>query len=287
MEVRLDGRVLLVTGGGAGIGRAIALLAGRAGAEVAVLDRDPVRADRVADEVAALGRRALGLAVDVRESAALAEAVARAADHFGRLDVLVNNAGGTVPRSFLAQSERAWRRTIDLNLTSALCATAAAVSHIAASGGGAVLNVASIEGLRAAPGYAVYGACKAALIQLTRTWALEFAGLGVRVNAIAPDFVLTPGTVGEESPADPADWCAAHPDAARRIARRIPLGRPGSAEECARVALFLVSPAAAYLNGVVVPVDGGTWASGGWLRDGRGGWSLGGDGGGPDTRSET
>ncbi|MCK9564019.1 MAG: SDR family oxidoreductase, partial [Bacteroidales bacterium] len=131
---------------------------------------------------------------------------------------------------------------------------------------------------RAAPHYAVYAACKAAMLNFTRTVALEFADHGIRVNAIAPDYTVTPGLRGNiGGPVDPAKWL--QPSAAQEdaTARRIPLGRTGIDSECGSVAVFLASAMSSYITGAVIPVDGGAWASSGWLRNRDGRWTLTGD----------
>jgi NAD(P)-dependent dehydrogenase (short-subunit alcohol dehydrogenase family) len=180
-------------------------------------------------------------------------------------------------RPFLEQKEANWRRLIDINLVSALAATSTAVPFMIAGGrGGAVLNVVSIEASRAAPDFAVYAACKAALVNLTRTFALEFAEHDVRVNAVAPDITVTPGIRGQISgPVDPSSWPVRDPEDQAAFERYIPLGREGVVEEIADVAVFLCSPGARYVTGTLVPVDGGTWASAGWTRNPSGkGWTL-------------
>jgi NAD(P)-dependent dehydrogenase (short-subunit alcohol dehydrogenase family) len=272
----LTGQVALVTGGGGGIGRAIALALAGAGADIAVLDIVPERCEEVAARVRELGGRALALPADVTDTAAIAAAFAATDAEFGRLDILVNNAGGVSRRPFADQSERSWRKHIDLNLVSMLSATSAAIPLIVRGArGGAILNVTSIEAARAAPGYAVYAACKAGMSNFTRTMALELADHGIRVNAIAPDFTETPGTRGNfTGPVDKAKWITPTPEQDAATARRIPLGRPGLAEECGRAALFLVSPDSSYVTGTILPVDGGSWASSGWVRDRTGNWVL-------------
>ena len=273
----LAGQVALVTGGGGGIGRAIALALAGAGADLVIADIVPERCEEVAARVRELGREALPFPTDVTDTDQVRAAVVAADTRFGRLDILVNNAGGVSRRAFADQSERSWRKHIDLNLVSLLAATSAAVPIIVRSGrGGAIVNVTSIEGSRAAPGYAVYAACKAGMNNFTRTLAVELAEHGIRVNAIAPDMTTTPGTRGNFSgPVDESTWVQLSPEHESANARRIPLGRPGLAEECGTAALFLASPAAGYITGVILPVDGGTWASGGWVRDRHSGdWVL-------------
>ena len=273
----LHDQVAIVTGGGGGIGRAIALALARAGADIVVADIVPERGAEVVERVAQTGRRALSVPTDVMSVEQVRAMVDAAARHFGRIDILVNNAGGTAGKPFLEQSERSWRRHIDLNLVSMLAATSAAVPVMIAGGrGGAVLNVSSIEASRAAPDYAVYAACKAGMESFTRTMALELADHGIRVNAIAPDITVTPGVRGNPTgPVDPALWVeppAAVLDATRR---RIPLGREGIDDECGQAALFLVSAMGSYVTGVVLPVDGGCRAASGWTRRRSSGrWSL-------------
>jgi NAD(P)-dependent dehydrogenase (short-subunit alcohol dehydrogenase family) len=195
---------------------------------------------------------------------------------FGRIDILVNNAGGTSRKPFIEQSERSWRRVIDLNLVSLLAATSAAVPiMIRGKRGGSMLNVSSIEASRAAPQFAVYAACKAGMLNFTRTMALELADHGIRVNAIAPDYTVTPGVRGNfTGPVNPAAWIQPTAKQDEATARRIPLGRSGVDTECGNLAVFLSSAMSSYITGAVIPVDGGTWASSGWVRDKDGKWSL-------------
>lgn len=273
---RLDGQVALATGGGGGIGRAIVLALAAAGADVVVFDIIPERADEAANRVTELGRRGLAVAGDAMDSEALRQAIARTDAEFGRLDILVNNAGGVSARPFLEQSERSWRRHIEINLVSMMAATHAAAPVMIREGrGGAILNVASIEAERAAPNFAVYAACKAGMVSFTRTMALELSEHGIRVNCIAPDHTVTPGTRGNRAgPVEPASWCEPLPDAADAMNRLIPLGREGVDSECGDAAVFLCSNMASYVTGVVLPVDGGTRAAGGWVRGRNRKWTL-------------
>jgi NAD(P)-dependent dehydrogenase (short-subunit alcohol dehydrogenase family) len=258
----------VITGGGAGIGRAIALAFASAGADVVIGDIVPERCEETAARVRELGRKAVGQPTDVMNSDQVRALIGRAAAEFGRLDILVNNAGGVTPRPFIEQSERSWRRHIDLNLVSVLAATSAAVPIMIKGGrGGSIITITSIEGARAAPNYSVYAACKAGLNNFTRTLAVELAEHHIRVNAIAPDMTDTPGLHGNRTgPVDPATWIEFTAEQKNAVARRIPLGRPGIDTECGNAAVFLASQMSSYVTGIILPVDGGTWGSGGWVR---------------------
>ncbi|GAA0304817.1 SDR family oxidoreductase [Sphingomonas oligophenolica] len=273
---QLDDQVAIVTGGGGGIGRAIALALAGAGADIVVADIIPERCAEVEARVAELGRACLAIPTDMAKTDQVSAMVETARARFGRIDILVNNAGGVSRKPFLAQSETSWRRHIDLNLISMFAATSAAVPVMIAGGrGGSIINVSSIEGSRAAPGYAVYAACKAGMNNYTRTMALELADHGIRVNVIAPDFTTTPGTRGNVSgPVDESTWISISPEMEDATRRRIPLLRPGADRECGQAALFLASAMSSYVTGIVLPVDGGSWASSGWVRDRAGKWVL-------------
>ena len=279
MDVLLTDQVAIITGGGGGIGRAIALAYASVGAHIAIGDIVPERCEETAARVRELGGQALAVPTDVTVTDQVRSLIERADSHFGRIDILVNNAGGVSRKPFLEQSERSWRRVIDLNLVSLLAATSAAAPiMIRGQRGGSIINVSSIEASRAAPYYAVYAACKAGMLNFTRTMALELAEHRIRVNAIAPDYTVTPGVSGNPTgPVNPATWIQPTPQQQDATARRIPLGRAGIDTECGNVAVFLSSSLSSYVTGTVVPVDGGTWASSGWVRDKSGKWSLMGD----------
>jgi len=275
-DIQLTDQVAIVTGGGGGIGRAIALAYAGVGANLVIADIVPERCEETAERVRELGGRALAIPTDVMDTDQVRNVVAKADSEFGRIDILVNNAGGVSGRPFLEQSERSWRRHIDINLVSMLAATHAAAPIMIRGGrGGAIVNVTSIEGSRAAPNFSVYAACKAGMISFTRTMALELAQHGIRVNAIAPDHTVTPGGSGNRTgPVDPASWPRPTPEIEDAWARLIPLGRQGVDVECGNVAVFLASKMSEYVTGTVVPVDGGTWASSGWFRNQAGKWTL-------------
>lgn len=275
-RIRLDGQAAFVTGGGGGIGRACAVRLAEAGADVAIVDIVPARAEEAAARVRDAGRRALALAVDVMDGDALREAVASTAAGFGRLDILVNNAGGVSARPFLEQSERSWRRHIDINLVSMLTAIHAAAPIMIRGGqGGSIVNVASIEASRAAPNFAVYAACKAGMLSFTKSMALELSEHRIRVNCIAPDHTVTPGTMGNRAgPVDPAQWRERSDEEIDAMNRVVPLLREGIDLECGDAAVFLSSAMASYVTGALLPVDGGTWAGSGWVRGKNGKWTL-------------
>jgi len=278
-RLTLAGKVALITGGGAGIGQGIALAFAELGADLIIAEREAARCEDMQARLKAMGRRVLALPMDVCDEAAVTALFARIDDDFGRLDILVNNAGGVAPKSFMAQSARARSRIMDLNLGSVFNVTQQAAERMIRGGtGGVIINIASIEGTRAAPLYAVYAACKAGLLNLTRTLAVELSDHGIRVNAIAPDYTDTPGLRGNtQGPVDPSTWL--QPSAAQQDAnrRRIPLGRPGTIAECADAAVYLATDLSRYVTGVCLPVDGGTSGSGGWVRRSDGRWSLVGD----------
>ena len=247
--IDLTNRIVLVTGAASGIGRAIARAAGVAGAEVAICDRD---ADGLTETAAAM-ERVTTATLDVRDTAATAAFVAS----LPRVDVLVNNAGGTFFKQFLDVSANAEAALVAENFghVTALIRTVVPVMP----DGGAIVNVTSIEAGQAAPGFAVYGAMKAALAHLTGTLALELAPRGIRVNAIAPDAIPTAGDDDLQS-AMLASGMTYDP------AVMPPLGRFGAPEEAAAVVLFLASDLASFVTGASIPVDGGNAAAGGWRR---------------------
>lgn len=275
-DIMLTGQVAVVTGGGGGIGRGIALACAAHGADVVIADIVPERCEEAANAVRALGRGAIGVVTDVTDTDQVRALIEAADKQFGRIDILVNNAGGVSGRKFIDQSERSWRKHIDINLVSMLGATSAAAPIMIREGrGGSIVNVTSIEGSRAAPMFAVYAACKAGMISFTRTMALELAEHKIRVNAIAPDHTVTPGYMGNRSgPVDPASWPPRTPEQKDAYERLIPLGREGVDLECGNAAVFLSSRMAEYITGILLPVDGGTWASSGWVRSRQGGWTL-------------
>jgi 3-oxoacyl-[acyl-carrier protein] reductase len=244
--IDLSGQVALVTGAARGIGRALAEALGEAGADLALADIQGERLRRTAAELAAPGRRVHALEVDVRDAGAVRRMVDEAARALGRLDVLVNNAGGTFEAPFLQVNERGFRTLLDLNLGSVWHGTQAAAAwwtlHRVA---GRVVNVASTEALKACPGYAAYSAAKAGVVNLTKTLAVELGPYGIRVNAIAPDYTRLEAPLGAASPDEAA------------IAAKIPLGRYGEPADHAGAVLFFASDLSAWITGQTLVVDGG------------------------------
>ncbi len=272
-DILLTDQVAIVTGSGAGIGQGIAAGLAAFGADIVVAEIDPERALVTAGLIESQGRRCLTVPTDMSDTEQIRSMVDEAQQHFGRLDILVNNVGGVRQGRFLNQSERSWRRHIDLNLISMFAATAAVTPTMISGGkGGSILNVASIEALRAAPEFAVYAACKAGMTNFTRTMALELAEHDIRVNALAPDIIATPGIRGIIRGPVPSPLPGRSSEG---MTRYVPLGREGSIDDCAGAAVFLCSAMARYVTGVTLSIDGGTAASGGWVRraDTRG-WQL-------------
>lgn len=247
MSFDLTGRRALVTGASRGIGRAIALAYARAGADVAVLARNAEALDDLAAEIASLGRRGIVATADVLDSESTRAAVSAAIADLGGLDILVNNAGGNSFSIPVAQMRMSgWEKTMRLNVDSIVHITQEALPALG-DGGGSVINVSSVAGLRGAPTMAHYGAAKAALISLTQSLALEVAWMGVRVNALVPGWIDT----------DLTDFLRASEEAERGTLSRVPMQRWGRAEEIAEPAVFLASEASSFMTGQVLVVDGG------------------------------
>jgi 2-deoxy-D-gluconate 3-dehydrogenase len=250
LSMRVDGKVALVTGAGSGLGQAIAIALAHAGADVAVTELPGKEAavEQTVKAVEAAGRRAFSCPLDVTRLPMIVEAVEAALAHFGRLDVLVNNAGINVPRLALDVSEEDWDRVLDINLKGAFfTAQAVARKALVPQGGGKVINIASQNGVIGFHHRAAYCSSKAGLVNLTRVLALEWARYRINVNAVGPTFVDTPLT--RPMFEDRAFY--------EEVLSRIPLGRLGRPEDVAGAVVYLASPAADMVTGHTLLVDGG------------------------------
>jgi NAD(P)-dependent dehydrogenase (short-subunit alcohol dehydrogenase family) len=244
--IRLDGKVAIVTGGSRGIGRSTVNFLSAAGASVVVFDKD-VEAGRLA--VKNLGTPATAIEIDVCSEAEVADAVSSVITHFGSVDILVNNAGASIRKPTVDLPLAEWNRVFDVNVTGVfLCARAVAPQMIR-QGSGVIVNVASIFGLSGGGLYPniSYQASKGAVVNMTRALAMEWAGAGIRVNAVAPTWVNTEFIAALK----------ANPDLMQKIELVTPLGRLAEPEEVASAILYLASPASSMVTGHILPVDGG------------------------------
>lgn len=242
---QLANQIAVVTGAGRGIGRAVALKYAAEGADVVVVSRTAENSEKVAVEIRALGRKAWAYAVDVADGAAVAAAAEKILTECGRVDVLVNNAGVTRDGLLMRMSEADWDTVLDTNLKGAFLFTKAFTRAFAKQRSGRIINVASVIGLIGNAGQTNYAASKAGLIGFTQSVARELAGRGVTCNALAPGFIETDMTAELNA------------EIRTELLKRIPLGSFGQAEDIAGAALFLASPAARYITGQVLTVDGG------------------------------
>jgi 3-oxoacyl-[acyl-carrier protein] reductase len=241
------GQVGVVTGGTRGIGKAIAEGLAREGAHVIVAGRNPDAAREVAASLSAIGARALGVRLDVSNAAEVERVFEEIRQDFGRIDILINNAGITRDGLLMRMKEEAWDAVLDTNLKGAFLCSREVIKDMARQRYGRIVNITSVAAFMGNPGQANYSASKAGIVGLTKTVSREYAGRGVTVNAVAPGFIETamtdvlPENIKEE------------------MKKLIPLGRFGTVEDVAKAVVFLASPGSGYITGQVVHVNGGMY----------------------------
>jgi len=239
--------VALVTGAAQGIGKAVALLLARNGADIVVSDINLEKAEETAKEVQTLGRKALAMKVDVAKLGDVEKMVGAILAHFGKVDILVNNAGIARDKLILRMTEEDWDAVLNINLKGTFNCTKAVVRHMSKQKSGKIVSIASVVGEMGNAGQGNYAASKAGVIGFTKTIAREFAQRGINVNAIAPGYIETPMT-------------DALPDKVKEeLKRLIPMDRLGKPEDVAEAVLFLVSESANYITGQVLNVNGGIY----------------------------
>jgi NAD(P)-dependent dehydrogenase (short-subunit alcohol dehydrogenase family) len=256
MPGRLDGKVALVTGGGSGIGRAAAEQFAAEGAACAVLDMAGAAAAETVDKIKVAGGTAIAVAADVTSADQVDAAVRQVVDELGHLDVLYNNAGVDSSGSVADVTEDDWDRCFGVNVKGTYLCSRAAVPHLAAAGSASIINQGSVAALVAVPNFAAYCAAKGAVVALTRSMAIDLASRRIRVNAICPGTVFTPLM-------EPMLRARGDGDLDAGLAKTLtkyPIGRLGTPEEIARVALFLASDEASFMTGSVLTADGGMTA---------------------------
>lgn len=249
--MRLEGKVAVITGGAGGIGKAASLLFAKEGAKVAISDVSEERGEAAADLIRGNGGEAIFVRTDVTKEEDVEKLMAAAAEAFGKIDVLFNNAGvGNESVKLADMSLEEWQRVIDINLNGVFIGMKKAIPYMQKNGGGSIVNTASILGLKGKKYVAPYNASKAGVILLTQNAALEYGKQNIRVNAIAPGVIDTPIIDGWKS--DERKWPI--------ISKANALGRVGEPEEVAKAAVFLASDDASFITSATLLVDGGTLA---------------------------
>jgi 3-oxoacyl-[acyl-carrier protein] reductase len=244
-KMRLKEKVALITGGARGIGRAIAILFAREGADIVIWDVNTAEAEKTCQDIEALGRKTLAQGVDVTVYQKVEEAANKILDKFGKVDILVNNAGITKDGLLLRMSELEWDAVISVNLKGTFNCTKSVSRSMIKQRGGRIINIASIIGIIGNAGQANYAASKAGIIALTKTAAKELASRGINVNAVAPGFIQT-------------EMTAKLPEELKeKMKQAIPLARFGLPEDVASACLFLAAQESSYITGQTIVVDGG------------------------------
>jgi len=243
----LEGKVAIVTGSGRGIGKTTALMMAQAGAAVTVLARTAADVENTAAEIRAQGGKALAVPTDVRDSELIANMVDKTLEEFGRIDVLVNNAGASFPLPTLQLSEGGWDALLRENLKAPFLCSKAAAEVMIKQGGGSIINISSTEGMRSAATNAAYAAAKAGVINLTRSLAVEWAQYNIRVNCICPGFIWNPGM----------PQAMEQDTGLKEKLDNVPMKRIGNQEEIAGAVIYLASDLSSYTSGAVIAIDGG------------------------------
>jgi 3-oxoacyl-[acyl-carrier protein] reductase len=247
MKMRLKDRVAIITGGGRGIGRDIALAYGREGAHVVVSDVDPETAKTTAADVTKIGAKSLAIQTDVAKSDDVKKLIDGTIGQFGRIDIVVNNAMKIFPGKLEELPEQSWDATMNIGLKGSFLVSQGAARHMIKQKSGCIVNIASIAALFPYNWAGSYSVVKAGLVMLTKLQAVEWASYGIRANAITPGYIRTPGTEG----------MYADPEIYEGRRKGVPMGRVGSGDDITGVAIFLASDDSQYTTGSVVGADGG------------------------------
>jgi NAD(P)-dependent dehydrogenase (short-subunit alcohol dehydrogenase family) len=261
-SVLLTGKVGVVTGAGAGIGRGVAVALARFGADVAICDRDAETLESARAECAALGVHVDAMHLDVRDAEGVTKWFDTIGTTFGRVDIVVNNAGGTFQALFAETNAKGEDTLVRENFTSATDVIRKALPLL--GDGGSIINITSIEASRACPGLSIYGAMKAALENLTMSLALELGDRGIRVNTIAPDSIISPG--GQDVATRPPSEFTLPGLGKGSFVPMTPLRFLGDPDDVAAAVVYLASPMGRFVTGATLRVDGGNHAAGGWFR---------------------
>jgi NAD(P)-dependent dehydrogenase (short-subunit alcohol dehydrogenase family) len=250
-KFRLDGKVCLVTGASRGLGRAMALALAEAGADVAAVARSEKAIEETAAAIKTLERRALAVPCDVHETKSVNAMIDRVVTEFGRLDVVINNAGGGDLKPIIDMTEEEWLRTVDLNVNAMFRICKAVGPHMIKQRSGKIINMSSMYGLVGEKNVVAYCASKGAILQLTRALALEWAEHNITVNALAPGYIYTERT----------SRVFDNPELGEMFSKRVPLGRIGQPQELGPLVVYLASSASDFMTGSVIVIDGGQTAA--------------------------